>query len=213
MSLVAVAGPARVRDLRGGDVDELVYPAHSVLLLAGIPGAGKTTMLRRLYTLTGREQGPVWTDDGTLVLDSEYARNRWAVWLRQVPYRYWRPVVHLTHYLRLFAALRWDEPVVVHECGTRGWLFRSLVRRAARHGRQVHVLLLDVPAPVAEASQRLRGRRVHPGRFARHARRWRAMVDTAVAGGPVLPGAGSVTLIDRPTADRLTTITFSGRCR
>jgi hypothetical protein len=215
MTVLTEARPrlrGRVRDLRGdADVRELAFPAHSVLLLAGIPGAGKTTLLRRLYTLTGCEHGPVWTDDGTLVLDSEHARNRWAAWLGQVPYRYWRPIVHLTHYVRLFAALRQPDPIVLHECGTRRWVFRTLVRRAARHGREVHVVLLDVPPSVAQASQRLRGRRVHPGRFERHARRWRRLVAKAERGGEVLPGARSVTVIDRYTAERLAGFTFRGR--
>jgi hypothetical protein len=216
MTLITEVRPVRpqgrVRDLRGDpDARELTFPARSVLLLAGIPGAGKTTLLRRLYTLTGREHGPVWTDDGTLVLDSEHARNRWAVWLGQIPYRFWRPIVHLTHYLRLAKAIPGAEPIVLHECGTRRWVFRGLVRHAARHGREVHVVLLDVPPPVAAASQRLRGRRVHPGRFLKHARRWRRMVAKAEHGGAVLPDARSVTLIDRYTADRLTGFTFRGR--
>jgi energy-coupling factor transporter ATP-binding protein EcfA2 len=214
MTVATLSQPHRVRDLRGQDVHELVFPPRAVVLLAGIPGAGKTTLLRRLYGLTGREQGPVHTDDGAVVLDSEHARNRWATWLRPIPYRFWRPLVHLTHYRRLWAAVRQGtEPIVLHECGTRGWLFHSLVRHAARHGREVHVVLLDVPAPVAEASQRLRGRRVHPGRFLKHARRWRRMVAKAEHGGEVLPEARTVTLIDRYTANRLTGLTFRGPAR
>jgi energy-coupling factor transporter ATP-binding protein EcfA2 len=209
MTVATLARPAPTRDLRGLEVHELTFPAGSVVLLAGIPGAGKTTLLRRLYALTGREQGPVWTDDGTVVLDSEQARNGWGTWLRPVPYRYWRPLVHLTHYLRLWAAVRRGSgPIVLHECGTRGWVFGGLVRHAARHGRQVHVLLLDVPAPVAQESQRRRGRRVHPGRFARHARRWRAMVADAERGRSVLPGARTLTLIDRRAANRLDRMDF-----
>jgi hypothetical protein len=207
---VATQVPAdRVRDLRGHGVRELTFPPRSVVLLAGIPGAGKTTLLRRLYALTGREHGPVRTDDGTVVLDSEHARNRWATWLRPIPYRYWRPLVHLTHYRRLWTAVtRGSGPIVLHECGTRGWLFRGLVRHAARHGREVHVVLLDVPAAVAWESQRQRGRRVHHGRFARHARRWRRMVADGAAGRPVLPGAVTVTLVDRQAAGRLRAVAF-----
>jgi predicted kinase len=209
MTLATLVQPERVRDLRGRDVRELTFPSRSVVLLAGIPGAGKTTLLRRLYALTGREHGPVWTDDGTVVLDSEHARNRWATWARPIPYRYWRPLVHLTHYRRLWQVVtRGTEPVVLHECGTRGWLFHRLVRHAARHGREVHVVLLDVPPSVAWESQRLRGRRVHRGRFARHADRWRRMVADAAAGRPVLPGAVTVTLIDRHAAGRLRALDF-----
>jgi hypothetical protein len=193
--------PARARER------DLTFPDRAVVLLAGIPGAGKTTLLRRLYALNGTERAPV-RRGSTRVLDSEQARNRWAVRLRRLPYAWWRPLVHLTHYGWLWLALAGPGPIVLHECGTRGWLFAALVRRAARHGREVHVLLLDVPAAVALAAQRERGRRVHPMRFDGHARRWRALLADPDA---ALGGAASVTLLDRASASRLTTIAFRGR--
>ncbi len=202
--------PARVRDLRERPADRLVFPDRGLVLLAGIPGAGKTTLLHRLYRLSGAERAPVRTSAGVLVLDSEHARNRWARWLRRLPYPWWRPLVHLTHYAWLWWALPGAAPIVLHECGTRGWLFAALVRRAARHGREVHVVLLDVPAPVALAAQRDRGRQVHPARFGGHARRWRRLLDHA---GTALPGARTVTLVDRPSARHLNSFEFHGRSR
>ncbi len=202
----------RVLDLRGNDITELRFPPRSVVLIAGIPGAGKTTLLRSVYALTGRETGPVWTECGAVVLDSEYARNRWAGWLGPVPYRYWRPLVHLAHYRRLRSALAGCErrSIVVHECGTCQWAVRALARYAARHGRELHAVLLDVPVSVAEESQHRRRRRVHPRRFARHARRWLKIISGAERGRPVLPGVATVTLIDRHTASRLRGLRFHG---
>jgi ABC-type hemin transport system ATPase subunit len=209
ITVLPATSQQRVRDLRGTAVDRLEFPARSMVLLAGIPGAGKTTLLRRLYTLTGRERLPVLGSDGALVLDSEHARNWWSAWLHGVPYRRWRPLVHLTHHVRLLRALRRDEPIVLHECGTRDWLFQRIVDLAARHHRQVHVLLLDVSASAAQAGQVERGRTIHPGRFARHAHQWQSLLWQAqLDPAGVLPGATSVTLIDRATADRLSTIAF-----
>lgn len=201
--------PNRLRDLREHPGPDLAFPDRAVVLLAGIPGAGKTTLLRRLYAMNGTERAPV-RRAGTLVLDSEQARNRWAARLWRFPYAWWRPLVHLTHLVWLWRALAGPGPIVLHECGTRGWLFAALVRRAARHGRGVHVLLLDVPAPVARAAQRDRGRTVHPVRFDGHARRWRALLADPDA---TLGGAASVTLLDRESANRLTTITFGASMR
>lgn len=204
-----VPQPGRVRDLRGRDICVLTFSPGAVVLLAGIPGAGKTTLLRRMYALTGRELAPVRTAAGAVVLDSEQARNRWGTRLRVLPYRFWRPLVHLTHYRRLWRAMRHEAgPIVVHECGTRGWAVRALAWYAARHGRQVHGVLLDVPAPLAWESQRRRGRRVHPRRFARHARRWRRIVTAAELGRAVFPGAATVTLVDRHTAGLLRDMDF-----
>lgn len=202
---------ARVRDLRGRDIRVLKFPPRGVVLLAGVPGAGKTTLLRRVYALGGGEVGPVSINGGPVILDSEQARNRWRGRLRPIPYRYWRPLVHLDHCRQLFTTVaRGAGPIVVHECGTRRWLVRALVWHAGRHGRQVHAVLLDVPAPVAGESQQRRGRRVHPRRFACHVRRWRAMVAAAEQGRTVLPKIATVTLIDRRVADCLRALDFSG---
>lgn len=201
----------RIRDLRDGTVDRLVYPPYSLLLVAGIPGAGKTTLLRRLYGLTGRERNPVRTSpDGVVVVDSEQARNWWAAHLSRVPYRCWRPLVHLTHYLRIWRALAQHGPVVAHECGTRPRLFAILVRRAAHHQRDVNVLLLDTPPAVAFTDAQNRPRPLHVACFRRHARRWRRLLGLLDSQPRrALPDARTIILLDRPTADRLCTVDFS----
>lgn len=208
----AVPQGSRIRDLRGRPVQRLVYPPGCVLVVAGVPGAGKTTLLRRLYPLTGRERAPVTTAGGVLVLDSEQARNRWRAWLRPIPYQYWRPLVHLTHYLRLWRSVDGDGPLVLHECGTRARLFSAVVRRFARHHRDVHVILLDVPVSTARDGARGRSRPLNLAGFERHAVRWtRLLARLDHEPDQVLPGARSITVLDRASADRLSTVEFSDR--
>jgi hypothetical protein len=200
----------RIRDLRGGAARHLVYPPGCVLVVAGVPGAGKTTLLHRLYALTGQDRAPVRTSGGVLVLDSEQARKRWQARLHPIPYRYWRPLVHLTHYLWLWRAIGRDGPLVLHECGTRSRLFAAVVRRVTRQGRQVHVILLDVPAATAHDGARSRPRPLNLAGFRRHAARWARLL-TRLDREPdrVLPGVCSITVLDRAAADRLTALRFS----
>lgn len=208
MTRVAVAD-GRIRDLRGGTVRGLRYPPDSVLVVAGIPGAGKTTLLRRLYGLAGRERAPVRTPDGVLVLDSEQARNHWAARLARMPYRYWRPLVHLTHYLRLWHALGQDGPVVVHDCGTRTRMLALIARRAAHRRHDLHVILVDTPPALAYADARNRPRPLNTPGFHRHARRWQHLL-ARLANQPyrVLPHAHSITVLDRAAAGQLSTLDF-----
>ncbi|GAA3454648.1 ATP-binding protein [Dactylosporangium matsuzakiense] len=188
MSAVAVERPVARRDLAA----ELRYDRDVVLVVAGIPGAGKTTLLRRLFPDGG---------DGVRVLDSDHTRTWWRRYLGRLPYRYWRPVVHLTHYARLVRAMRTPGPIVVHECATRPWA-RRLIFRAAR--RPVHLLLLDVSPAEALAGQVARNRRVRPSAFATHCRNWQQVLRRPH------PQAATVTVMDRAQAARLEAIRFGG---
>ncbi|WP_412539158.1 hypothetical protein R8Z50_25340 [Longispora sp. K20-0274] len=191
-------------DLRGpGEPLTLHYPAGAVLVVAGIPGAGKTTLLRRLFHLTGTETGPVAGPGGAWLLDSEQARNRWRARLGpRVPYAAYRPVVHLTHYLAVYRAVRAGRGVVLHDCGTRRTLLRLLT------GGRAHLVALDVPASVARAGQHARGRTVRGRAFRRHDRAWRFPAD----GGPppVARGYRSLVVLDRRAADRIAAIVLGG---
>lgn len=185
----------------------LRLPPRALLLVAGVPGAGKTTLLSRL------DSGPA------RVLDPEPIRARDARWLRALPYRLWRPLVHGEHYLRVLLALSGAAGVVVHEPGTRRWMRRLLVATAARCGRSAHLLLLDVTADEALSGQRQRHRVVRRGAFARHWRRWRALRSGlrgpdgqhSVAAGLSPEGWASVRLLDRAAADRLLRIELPSR--
>jgi predicted kinase len=195
-----LAGGAVGQDLRGRRLGELNYPARSLLVVAGVPGAGKTTLLKRLFPRPG-----------VRLLDSEQARVELSPYLGAVPYRYWRPVVHVAHYVRLFRALRGEESIVVHESGTRPWMRKLIAGAAGRSGRRTHLLLLDVEAAEALAGQEARRRKVRSAAFAKHYRNWqRLLAKVADPGHGIHREAATITVINRKVAADLTAIRFDG---
>jgi hypothetical protein len=114
--------------------------------------------------------------------------------------------------LRVWRALAQPGPVVVHDCATRGPLRRLLRRRAARPGRPVCLLLLDVDPAVARGGQHARGRRVDARAMRRHERRWARMV----TGAPPRPspallaeGFTDLRVLDRSAADTVAALRFA----
>src|SRR5215216_1996980 len=84
----------------------LLFAPSAAVVVAGIPGAGKTTFI-------------AWTvrPGDARVLDSAQVRRRLRARLgRRVPYALYRPLVHALHLLRVWRALGGGEPVVVHDC-------------------------------------------------------------------------------------------------
>lgn len=197
---ITVPAPSRVRpgrrltDLRGRAVRTLSYPAGDVLVVSGLPGGGKSTLMRRA--------------SGARLIDSQDVRLRWAARMpRRLPYAVYRPLVRIAHYAGMRRALRSGESVVVHDCGTLPWVRNWLARQAARRGRGMHLLLLDVPEDAARDGQRSRGRGVSAYAMARHRRASRRLLAAARAGG--LPSACvSTVLLDRAAARALDAITF-----
>ncbi|WP_345680024.1 AAA family ATPase [Yinghuangia aomiensis] len=190
--------PGGLHDLRRGPrPDALHYGPADLLVVSGLPGAGKSTLMARCAA-------------HARLIDSQHVRESYQARLPEsVPYRLFRPFVRLTHYWRLGAALRRGGPVVVHDCGTvpfvRGWLTRA----AHRQGRAVHLLILDVDPATARAGQQARGRAVSAREFARH----RAVAARALDGlsASDAPPAGwrSAVVIDRPAAGALREIRFT----
>src|SRR3954470_1947680 len=81
---------------------------RDLLVVAGLPGAGKTTMLRHAA-------------EGLPVLDSDQVRARLATVLPEAGRSRWhRPRVHAARRLRIVGrAISADGPLVVHEPSTR----------------------------------------------------------------------------------------------
>jgi predicted kinase len=188
-----------VRDLReraGHSPHGLLFGPHDLVVVTGLPGSGKSTLMRRAVR--------------GIRIDSQDTRDRWdARAPRLLPYALYRPLVRLAHYAGLRRALRTGEGVVVHDCGTQAWVRDWLAREARRRGGALHLLLLDVSPDTAIEGQRERGRGVSRYAFLRH-RRAAARLIRSVEKGRLPAGVGSAVLLDRNAADTLSRIAFTG---
>ncbi|MEV4424471.1 AAA family ATPase [Streptomyces sp. R-07] len=186
-----------LRDLRergGRGPRALTFAAGDLVVVSGLPGSGKSTLMKRAAEGSG--------------IDSQDARERWEARMpRLLPYAVYRPLVRIAHYAGLRRALRSGASVIVHDCGTQSWVRGWLAREARRRGRALHLLLLDVAPDTARAGQHARGRGVSAYAFARHRRAVGRLLRAAESGS--LPhGCASATLLDRDAADSLRRIGF-----
>ncbi|MCX3061243.1 AAA family ATPase, partial [Streptomyces sp. GXMU-J5] len=171
-----------VRDLRRHGDDRgpstaltLAFAPGDLVVLSGLPGSGKSTLMRRVAA-TGAAGGAV-------TVDSQDTRERWASRLPgRLPYALYRPLVRVAHYRALRRAMRSGAGVVVHDCGAQPWVRRWVARTARRRGVRAHLLLLDVTPEAARDGQRARGRAVSRYAFARHRRAVGALVAAAERG-------------------------------
>ncbi|GHH26473.1 AAA family ATPase [Streptomyces rubradiris] len=187
-----------VRDLRdraGRSPHALLFGPRDLVVVTGLPGSGKSTLMRRAVT-GGR-------------VDSQDTRDRWQARVPGfLPYALYRPLVRLAHYAGLCRALRTGEGLVVHDCGTQPWVRAWLARAARRRGGTLHLLLLDVSPETARQGQRERGRGVSRYAFRRH-RRATARLLRAVEKGRLPGGCGAAVLLDRDAADVLARVGFT----
>ncbi|WP_238424074.1 AAA family ATPase [Rhodococcus ruber] len=185
------AGKGIVITASAPTVSRLAHPSGRdtgavFLIVGGIPGAGKSTLLRRI-----EHDIP-----GLTVLDPERRAEGLAAALPpDLPYRRYRPLVHLMHTLDVVRTLlagphRSEGPVAVHDTATRSRRRDWTARLARRRGWTPVLVFLDVPRDVAQAGQHARGRVVNESSFARHWHRWTVLrshltdEDDTTAGSP-----------------------------
>ncbi|MGH3915301.1 MAG: AAA family ATPase [Pseudonocardiaceae bacterium] len=160
---------------------------RDLILFAGLPGAGKSTLLAGLRNVSA-----------VTVRDSDQVRGRLSARLPDwLPYRAYRPLVHLGHYLRVaLAVLCAPGPVLVHDPATRAYTRVVLASLARLSGRPAVFVWLDVSPQLALDGQRARGRLIPSSSFARHVARAEVLRRGLLA-GEIPPGWRTVVLLDR----------------
>jgi predicted kinase len=197
VSAPGVLRPRGAADIRGGaPVHALEYDADALLVVTGLPGAGKSTLMRRCA------RAPL--------ADSQTVRLRWAARLpRWVGYPLYRPLVRAEHYWLLRRAVRAGGPLVVHDAGHQCWVRAWLTRTARRQARPVHLLVLAVTESEALAGQADRGRGVTRYAQARHTRAAHTLQHRLTATATPPRGFTSSLILDRRAAAGLTEIRFT----
>jgi hypothetical protein len=159
---------------------ELSFPSDAVVVVAGVPGAGKTTLIRRAV-----DRGVAHVVD----TDDRPRRGR---------------LLYLGHYARIVAAVARRRPVVIHSRGTQPAARRAIAALAALRGRPAHLVMLDADRGEAESGQRARGRTVARDEMDRQVARWRGLM----ARRPADEGWASVVVLDRAQAARVEALAF-----
>lgn len=163
------------------------------MLVAGIPGAGKSRLLRGLRT-TGAEPA---------VLDSDLVRERMEARLPAgTAYRWYRPLVHLCYRFQvLLAMFGLVGPLVVHLPATGVVTRAAMLVVAVLALRRPYLIWLDVDPTEARRGQFSRGRVLGERCFKRHARRGTEFV-RRLREGYRPPGWSGVLVLDRRQAGR-----------
>lgn len=125
------------------------------MLVAGLPGAGKTTLIDRAAPT------PRWA-----VVDTDRLRRRLPGRLARTPF------LRVAYLVATGIALVRHERVVIHSRGTSPLLRRLLTTAARRRRAHAVLLLLDTPPLTALAGQNQRGRIVSGRVMRRESRRW-----------------------------------------
>lgn len=170
------------------DVLRIWLAPEDLIVVAGLPGAGKSTLLR---TIDNRSHA--------IVLDSDQVRDWFTALLPGwVQYRWYRPMVHLIHRVRIaLCAATSAKPVVAHEPATRTSTRTLLATIGMLANRNRHLLWISATAEEARQGQQQRNRVINPRSFARHVRRARS-VERRLRERRRLRGWHSTQLVRRP---------------
>jgi len=160
---------------------KLTFASDALVVVAGIPGAGKTTLIRRAV-----DRGAV------RVVDTDDRTRR-------------GPLLYPGHYARIAAAIVAHKPVVIHSRGTLPLTRRTIALLARLRGRPAHLILLHADRASAEAGQRRRGRTVSQDEMDRQVARWHELM---AAGGPQDEGWTSVQVLEREAAADVEAMSF-----
>lgn len=170
-----------------------------LIVVAGVPGAGKSTALRVAARTTR------WR-----ILDPDVERAWFGRHLpKGTPYRLYRPLVHVLHHLVLLSVLlrgparlraAGRDRLLVHEPGTRTPRRVLLARLAAARGWRAALLLVEVSRTEALAGQHARHRVLKAGAFERHWRRWVRLRERGLPALRADVGWMSVALVARAEA-------------
>jgi GTPase SAR1 family protein len=101
----------------------LTYPENAVVVIAGIPGAGKSTLIRRVVDRSTAR-----------VVDTDDQRRDGG------------RASYVRHYAHIVTAVWGRRPVVIHSRGTLGTLRRTITLLSSLRGRPAHLILLDARA-------------------------------------------------------------------
>lgn len=162
---------------------DLNVEPDAVVVVAGIPGAGKTTLIDRAVDRTH-----------TVVVDTEDRRRAGRA-------SRWPAVRVADHYRRILTAvlLRSDVPVVVHSRGTTASARRLIATLAHLRNRPAHLVLLMAATGDAVDGQLRRGRTVPSAEMDAHNERFARLVAERGAAAR-REGWSSVTVLNRAEA-------------
>ena len=169
-------------------------PGPDLVLVGGVPGAGKSTAIRHATT-----------DLSIRALDPEQLQDRIRNRLpTKIPYRTYRSLVHVVHTLRVFFDLLrgpGSAPrLVVHDPGTRPRRRRLLVALARARGWRTTLLYIDVERGAARSGQWERGRVLDASAFDAHWRRWERLRSRLTGTESSGPDDHEMILVDRDRA-------------
>lgn len=138
--------------------------AIPLIVIAGVPGAGKTEALRVLRGRSPQARSA----------DPENLRRRLRQWMPWLPYALVRPILHTIAHLCVLALMlnKCGGPLVIHDPGTRRWSRRLIVGLAGILGYRPMIVFIDTDRESALRGQEQRKRVVRRRAFDRHWRHW-----------------------------------------